>query len=206
MKRLLVVALGLLALAFSAFPVDAGVRWTWKEVGWRISRFENGSSTLPVFKDTTYAHVGAVGLIDSSQWVVMENCAHTSADSVNATTVAYWVFCSDTSAIYTASLTAITVATDVGPVILNNNGAGHPGAVIANQAVAAIDGGTSMLVATGNKVVAVPINIGGGPSTSVGGNLSGLAQSFPIRCRITAAVGAQGLAQARVFIVYPTDR
>jgi len=205
MNRLILRTLALLALVCAfAVPAQADVHWNWKEVKWRIARFENGSSTTPVRAETTFAHVGAVGLADTSLWTTLERCAWGNAtDSLTAGNVAYWVFVSDTSAAYTASLTALTVATDVGsPVLTGPTGASA--FIVSDQAVTnAVDGGNSQLVTTGDKIVAYPIILGAHPPAV--SSDEALVQAFPIRCRVTAGVGVQGLAQARVFAVYPID-
>ena len=203
MKRYFAALFTLAALAASFVPASAGLHWKWKEVRWQIC---NANANGVWCRDTAFAHVGPVGLADTSSWVTLERCAVTNvSDSLVANTNAYWAFVSDTAATYTATLTALTVATDVGPPYLTN-ASGNLAATIGIQAVAnAVDGTGSKLVTTGDKIVAYPIILG---AVLQGGGVNsgqGLIQAFPVRCRITAGVGAQGLAQSRVFIVYQTD-
>lgn len=187
---------------------QAGIHWRWREVGWRISRFQNSTSATAVRIDTSFAHVGPVGLADTSQFVQLDHLSYAFADSATAKPVAYWVFASDTSAVYTASLTALTVATDCASVVDTSGSASLTSAqrlARQDQNTGVVDPGTSKLVTTGSKVVSYPIFLGQYSAQTLGATEDGAALAMPIRCRVTAGVGAQGLAQARVFIVYQVD-
>jgi hypothetical protein len=204
MKKFLALgAFALLALSFSV-PASAGPHWVTKEIGFKIS---NAGPNGVFARDTAYAHVGPVGLADTTEWVVLDRLFEPKggyaaiADSI---TVGYFVFVSDTSAIYTASLTALTTIIDVGAPSLNNAGS-NTYASIRDQVVgAAVVSSGSQLVSTGDKIVAVPIMIGQLTVNSLR-TKAGLVQALPIRCRVTAGVGGQGLAQARAFVVYQRD-
>ena len=204
MKRYLAVLFTLAALAASVLPAFATPHWYAKEVKWRSSRFENGSSTTPVRVDTAFAHVGPVGVADTSQWFLPDRLYLPSVLApTDSITAGYWVFVSDTSATYTATLTALTVATDAGAWTLTSASMSNA-FIIQDQVIAAVYAGASQLVATGDKIVVVPLQIGIVPTNSIATKRH-LIQFSPLRCRITAGVGAQGLAQARVYFVYLRD-
>lgn len=203
MKRFALAVLAVFAIfGLMSTSAEAGCKWAFKEVKWQIS---NANASGVWCRDTAFAHVGPVGLADTTNWFTLDGlCEPYQLDSLTAGTIGYLVFQSDTSATYTASLTALTVTFDVGN-LKSENAAGNLACTITNQnsADAVITAG-SQLVTTGRKLVAVPIEFDTVLPNSVR-TAAGMLRAFPIRARITAGVGAQGLAQSRAFVMWQTD-
>ena len=196
----------LTALLLFAVPAFAGPHWFVREVRWMYC---NANANGVWCRDSLYTE-GGTGPIDTTEWVQLDKLfipplsQTIAADSI---VVGYFIVQSDSSATYTASLTAVTAAIDIGCYTCSQAG-GNTASTITNAMGAQISTAGSQLITSGVKMAIVPILTGALTSNPINSIRSGVAamQFLPLRLRFgTASTGAQGLGGARCFVAYMKD-